>query len=145
MPRFWECPDAGDNMYQLDKCTDSTTGRWFYAHMQYPDRALKKNIQGTNEVFVIIDTSGLITKPLLLSHISDELDTETLRLIDLMENDAQRWIPGTQQKKKVKVSLRLFVNFSIDKWNLELARRHKLEGIGKDTTNLPLSPIPSRP
>lgn len=135
MPRWMSCPGTTDNMYHLDKCTLSALDSWFYTQMNYPEIALMQQKEGRNEIFVIIDTSGQVTKTLLLSHLSKELDTESNRLLSILESSPGLWLPGTQKNHKVKVSLRLFIDFSIDKWNQELTRRQKSKIPEPDSLN----------
>lgn len=126
MPRICECAGAKDNMYKLDKCTLNSLNTWTTQNMNYPAIALEKGTRGICKVHIILDTTGRITEPLLIQKVSPECDDEALKLISILSNQEDTFLPGTQSRKKVKVALVIPIEFNPELWKIELDRRRKL-------------------
>ena len=97
-----------------------------------------KGTQGTCRVRVVIDTAGRLSTPMLMDKVSPACDEEALKLINILSNQPDAFLPGSQARKKVKVSLIIPVEFNIDKWKKEVTRRKKLleEAIKQDSSVL---------
>ncbi len=76
-------------------------------HLNYPANALKMGIQGTVLISVVVEKDGTISNAKIERSVSDELDSEALRLIKL----SPRWKPGTINGEAVRVERTLPVNF----------------------------------
>jgi len=73
--------------------------RKFLEHnLNYPDRAVKSNIQGDVIIRFVIDTEGNVTDPEIFRSVEWSLDEEALRII----KKAKRWTPAVQKGKVVK-------------------------------------------
>jgi len=87
--------------------------RWIYylgKHMNYPERALKANKQGTVVVQFIIDTEGNVTAPEIAQSVEYSLDQEALRLI----KGSPAWIPSTIDGKKVRAYKKQPITFKFE-------------------------------
>lgn len=67
--------------------------------------------KGTVVIQVIIDKDGSVTEPVILRHLSPELDKEALRVV----NSMPKWKPGSQSGKVVKVRYTLPITFILPK------------------------------
>lgn len=79
------------------------------SHMQYPEEARKKGIEGTTFISFIVNTDGSISDVLPVKGISPECDAEAIRVIKSMPN----WIPGKQSGKIVNVRFVMPIKFAL--------------------------------
>jgi len=146
MPRYWECASSTDNMYRLDKCTLTALKKWFLENMNYPSEALSEKTEGIVKVYMIIDTFGNMTNPVITQHLSSQCDEEAFNLISILDNKIELWYPGRQARRKVRVAITIPVEFSLKDWNAEQVRRQKLmqeAAEKKDSLNIPV-PTPKK-
>lgn len=127
MPRAAGCPINQENMYKLDLCTKNYINTQIAKIMKYPESSLANNIQGICIVQIIIDTFGRITQPIVQQSATQELDMEALRIIDTLAAINNSWIPGTQGSKKVRVAIKIPIDFNIKSWNLIQEKTRKEE------------------
>jgi TonB family protein len=76
----------------------------------YPETAKEAKTAGTVYVSFVVDTDGSITDTKILRGVSQELDEEALRVVNLMPN----WNPGTQRGQAVKVQFNMPIRFVLD-------------------------------
>lgn len=67
--------------------------------------------KGTVVIQVIIDKDGSVTEPVILRHLSPELDKEALRVV----NSMPKWKPGSQSGRVVKVKYTFPITFILPK------------------------------
>lgn len=67
-------------------------------NLNYPDRAMKAEFQGTVRVAFIVDAAGAVHDPFVAKSVEYSLDKETLRII----NASGKWKPAFQNGKYVK-------------------------------------------
>jgi periplasmic protein TonB len=78
--------------------------------LDYPQRALDDNKEGTVQVSFVIDENGNVMTPAALGNkLGDGLDEEAIDLIKKMP----KWKPGTVKGKNVKTRLELPITFKI--------------------------------
>lgn len=82
---------------------------YFRNSIEYPQDALRDNIEGRVIVNFIVEEDGSITHPKVLKSISPSVDAEALRIINLMP----KWKPGKQNGKTCRVSYSVPVTFRI--------------------------------
>lgn len=78
-------------------------------NVKYPENAIKNEIQGKVFVSFVIDESGAVTKVKVLRGVDADLDKEAVRVIKLLE----KWTPGKEKGKAVKVMYTLPINFAL--------------------------------
>ncbi len=78
-------------------------------NLVYPEKAKTERTAGKVYVSFAISDSGAILKPRVISSVSPELDSEALRVINLMP----KWKPGTASGHPVKVQYVLPIEFII--------------------------------
>lgn len=79
-------------------------------HLQYPEEARDSGIEGTVVVQFIVDTDGTIYDVKAVGYPrGGGLEKEAVRLVKNMP----KWIPGEQNRKKVKVQYSLPVRFEL--------------------------------
>jgi TonB family protein len=77
--------------------------------IRYPRKARKDKIEGRVIVKFVVNTSGTITNPEIISSPSDLLSAEALRVVKSMPP----WQPGKHDGKPVKVFYTLPINFKL--------------------------------
>jgi TonB family protein len=77
--------------------------------IKYPDLEKKNSIEGTTYVSIVIDSTGKVNRPIILKSVSENFDSEALRVISLMPD----WIPGENNGRKVQVRYVLPIKFKL--------------------------------
>lgn len=105
---------------QWDECTTKpvfrrdTTGReminYITNRLIYPEKAKQNKIQGVVKVEFIINKIGRVTNIKILKGVSNELDSEVLRCINLLPS----FEPGKHNGVTVNVKKVLPVNFKLN-------------------------------
>ncbi len=79
-------------------------------NIHYPDKASKMGIEGKVWVQLIIENNGKVSNVELSKGIGFGCDEEALRVISQMPD----WIPGENNGKKVRVRMKVSVNFRLN-------------------------------
>ena len=113
MPRFPGC-DAfpGDNTARSD-CANKKLMEFIYANIQYPAIARENNVEGTVVVQFVVDQQGRITDAKVVRDIGAQCGEEALRIVEMMNNMPEKWTPGKQRGRPVKVLFMLPVKFKL--------------------------------
>jgi TonB family protein len=77
--------------------------------IQYPDIAIKNEIQGKVFVSFVVAKNGKITNTKIARGVHPELDKEAVRVINSLPN----WEPGKQKGEAVNVSYTVPINFAL--------------------------------
>ena len=113
MPRFPGCDDfPGDNAARSD-CANKKLMEFIYANIQYPAIARENNVEGTVVVQFVVNQDGLITDAKVVRDIGAQCGDEALRIVELMNKMPERWTPGKQRGRPVKVLFMLPVKFKL--------------------------------
>jgi TonB family protein len=83
--------------------------KYLSAHIKYPVIAKQKNFQGRVIISLIVEKDGSISNAKVEHGVSEELDSEALRLV----NSCPKWKPGTLKGKPVRVQRTLPLNFML--------------------------------
>lgn len=82
-----------------------------FSKIKFPARSKKERQTGTVWVQYVIDTSGNIQEAKILQGLSDEMNREALRLVYAQK----RWIPATQNGRKVKAYKKRALSFTFSR------------------------------
>ena len=83
--------------------------RYIQQHVEYPQSAIDKDIQGTVTVGFIVDIHGNVTNVRVVKGVSKELDAEALRVV----KNAPAWTPAKQNGKSVPVTCSIPITFKL--------------------------------
>lgn len=113
-------PAAGDSNYVYrfaDVEPEFPGGRegllnYLASNIQYPQRALKKKLEGKCYLRFIVETDGSITNPKVLRGVPDcpECDAEALRVVSAMP----KWKPGELDGKPVRSAYNLPIVYKVN-------------------------------
>lgn len=86
--------------------------RFLADNLDYPEEALKKQLQGTVEIELILDQQGNIVRRRVMNITPgmELLEAEALRLVDRMP----RWSPGNDKNGPVGIRYRFPIQFKIE-------------------------------
>jgi len=113
MPRFPGCDDyPGDNAAKSD-CANKKLMEFIYANIQYPAIARENNVEGTVVVQFVVSQDGTITDAKVVRDIGAQCGEEALRIVELMNHMPQKWTPGKQRGRPVRVLFMLPVKFKL--------------------------------
>lgn len=114
MPRFPGCEEmAGDNRAKK-ACADQNLLKYIYANIQYPAMARENGIEGMAVVSFVVDKNGKLTDLNILRDPGGGCGKEALRVIKNMNKMSDRWTPGKQRGKAVRVRYNLPVRFKLN-------------------------------
>lgn len=112
MPRFPGCENEPDEEVRKE-CATQKMLEFIYEHITYPPIARENGVEGTVVIRFIVDKDGLVKEPTVLRDIGALCGEEALRVVKLMNNMPEKWIPGKQRGKPVKVYFNLPVKFKL--------------------------------
>ena len=83
--------------------------KYLSENIKYPEEAEEKGIEGRVIITFIVEKDGSISEVEVVNHVNPLLDNEAVRVIKSM----QRWIPGKQNGKTVRVKYTVPVTFKL--------------------------------
>lgn len=92
---------------------------WIYSHVQYPEAAKTKGIEGKVYVRFIIEKDGKVNDVKIIRGVSTELDNEAKEVIASMP----KWYPGKQNNTPVRVYYTVPVYFALKSTAPNVERR----------------------
>jgi protein TonB len=76
-------------------------------HLEYPQEAKAKGLQGIVHVFFVVDARGKVTNARVKRGVDPLLDKAALKAVNSMPD----WTPGRQRNKPVAVQFEIPVEF----------------------------------
>ncbi len=114
MPRFPGCEDIpGDNAAKK-ACADKKMLEYIYKNIRYPAMARENGVQGQVVVSFVVNKDGSVTDAKILRDKGAGLGEEALRIVRSFNSLPQKWTPGKQRGKPVKVQYNLPVRFRLE-------------------------------
>ncbi|MFK7806243.1 MAG: TonB family protein [Saprospiraceae bacterium] len=146
MPRFPGCEDI-TNAEERKNCSRNKLLQFIYSNVKYPKEAQEAGVEGMVVVRFVIDQNGNVIQPEIIRSKSHGLDEAVLDVVDEMMNMEEKWIPGKQRGKKVKVAYNLPVKFKLDP-NKDCAEKSEKSDKTKnhmlEVANFSMSPNPAK-
>lgn len=113
MPRFPGCEDQGLTGLELNQCAQRKMLEYIYTHLKYPEEAIKNEVEGTSIASFIVEKDGSISSIQIVRDIGGGTGEETTRVLQQMQEEGIRWIPGEQDGQKVRVVFNLPIKFKL--------------------------------
>jgi protein TonB len=79
-------------------------------NVTYPENAKKNKITGKVFVTFVVDEMGDVANAKIVRAVDPDLDKEALRVVNAME----KWTPGKQDGKAVKVQFTIPIQFALE-------------------------------
>ncbi len=111
MPRFPGCEDQLISDEEKKQCADKRMMSTLLNDLRYPKQAKDMGIEGVVVVSFVVDAQGNITDIQLRKKIGGGCDEEALRVVRKMATMPEKWTPGKQGGKAVKVRYNLPIRF----------------------------------
>lgn len=113
MPRFPGCEDMTASNAEKKICADGKMLKFIYQNIKYPAIARENGVEGTCVVQFIIETDGSISDANVVRDIGAGCGDEALRVVELMNKMSEKWTPGEQRGRKVRVQFNLPVKYKL--------------------------------
>ena len=119
MPRFPGCEDEEDELEKV-RCAQAKMMMYLYNDIRYPQKAREQGIQGTVVVGFVVERDGSINEISIKRNIGGGCGKEALRVVRSMNDMEEKWIPGYQDGKAVRVQYNLPIKFKLEKGNTKV-------------------------
>lgn len=109
LPYLLQCANIQEEEARK-KCSNEALLSFIYRNIRYPEAARKKGIEGTTITQFDIDKDGKVVDIEILAGVSNELKSETARLLSRMP----QWVAGTLGGEPAKVRYTLPIKFKLE-------------------------------
>ena len=109
MPLFNGCSNFQDSYTSAKDCSTKEMLEFIYYNIKYPAEAVKKKVEGTVVIRMIIDYKGEIQNPEIVRDIGAGCGEEALSIIKKMPP----WIPGKHEGKSVGTFFNIPIKFKL--------------------------------
>lgn len=114
MPRFPGCEKMSGSNQEKKKCSDDLMLQYIYKNVKYPATARENGVEGMAVIKFIIEKDGSINEAEITSNPGAGIGEEALRVINSMNNMPEKWTPGVQRGKPVRVMYTIPVKFKLE-------------------------------
>lgn len=113
MPRFPGCEDLQGTREEKRKCAEKKLLDYIYDNLKYPKYAIENGIEGVAIVRFVVDKNGEINDAKVLRNPGGGCGEAALSVVEAMNNMPDKWTPGRQRGRKVKVMYTLPIKFKL--------------------------------
>ncbi len=113
MPRFPGCEDISGTKKEKRACADKKMLEYIYSKLDYPQMAQSNGIEGTVVLQFVIDKEGKVKDINVVRKVGAGCDEAAAKVISDMNELPQRWTPGKQRGRNVKVMYTLPIKFKL--------------------------------
>ncbi len=113
MPRFPGCEGLDLDKSELEQCSKTKLMHYINKHLKYPAIARENNIQGYCVIQFVVNRDGSIEQAKIVKDIGGNCGKASLDVVESMNDLEEKWRPGHQMGRKVKVQFTLPIKFSL--------------------------------
>ncbi|MFT6321529.1 MAG: protein TonB [Granulosicoccus sp.] len=114
LPRFPGCEGRGKSKKELKECSDNEMLKFIYSNLKYPGKARAEKTEGRVIAQFTVFRDGSVGNVKILRDIGNGCGEEAKRVILLMNDMPQKWIPGRSRGKPfTPVDFTLPVSFKL--------------------------------
>ncbi|TVQ42700.1 MAG: energy transducer TonB [Saprospirales bacterium] len=114
MPRFPGCEQKGLSSEELQLCSDRQLLEFIARHIRFSALARENRIEGVAVISFVVNRDGRIEDPEIIRDPGGGLGQQALRVVKMMNEMDENWIPGQQAGRKVNVRFNLPVRFTLE-------------------------------
>lgn len=114
MPRFPGCENEPGDHKSKEKCAQQKLLEYIYNHLKYPTIARENGVEGMCVIQFVVSKEGEITNVKLVRDIGAGCGEAAKTVVESMNDLPDRWTPGRQRGRKVKVIYTLPVRFKLE-------------------------------
>jgi protein TonB len=111
MPRFPGCDSGTDK--EKDECSKKKLLEYIYANLKYPAIAKENGVEGQVVLQFVVDRDGGIADVKIVRDIGAGCGEAAQTVVTKMNNMGQKWVPGKQGGRPVRVLYTLPVKFKL--------------------------------
>ncbi|MEM6699906.1 MAG: TonB family protein, partial [Bacteroidota bacterium] len=114
MPRLFseEC-EAMATDEEKRKCSQDALLEYLYTNLRYPKAAKDAGVEGMCVVQFTVEKDGSVSDVAVVRDVCVGLGDESARVVEKMNEDSIRWIPGVQRGRTVRVRFTLPIKFDL--------------------------------
>lgn len=113
MPRFPGCENLSGSNKEKKVCADKKMLEYIYSKLHYPQMARSNGIEGTVVVQFVVNKEGSVSDINVVRKLGAGCDEAAAKVISDMNKLPERWTPGKQRGRKVKVMYTLPIKFKL--------------------------------
>jgi TonB family protein len=113
MPRFPGCEKTKGSDSEKEACAKEKMLAYIYKNLRYPEDARENEIQGQVVVLFVVEKDGSITEAKAVRDLGYGLGQAAVDVVESMNFMAEKWTPGTQRGREVRVLYTLPVKFKL--------------------------------
>ncbi len=112
MPRFPGCNTG--SMAEKKACADQKLLQYLYKNLKYPAIARENGVEGRVYIQFVVEKDGTVQDANIVRDIGAGCGQAALKVVVNMNNLPQKWSPGKQRGKAVRVLYTLPVTFKLE-------------------------------
>ena len=113
-PRFPGCEDMDGSKEEKEACAQKKMLEYIYGNLKYPAIARENGIEGQVVIQFVVDKDGSINDINLVRNLEGGCGEAALKVVEGMNKLPQKWTPGKQRGRAVKVKYTLPVKFKLE-------------------------------
>ncbi len=111
MPRFPGCENEKISNHKKEQCAKQKMLEYIYGNLSYPKEAKEQGVQGMVVLEFVVETDGAISNIEIVRDIGAGCGQAAFEVLNSMNDMGERWIPGKQRGKSVRVKYTIPVKF----------------------------------
>jgi len=114
MPRFPGCEDAGGSDKDKEDCAKAKMLQYIYKNLKYPAIARENGVEGMTVLQFVVSENGSVKDIKIVRDIGAGCGEAAKKVVTAMNNLPEKWTPGKQRGRPVKVLYTLPVKFKLE-------------------------------
>lgn len=114
MPRFPGCEDMSGSNKEKEDCAKQKMLEYIYKNLKYPAIARENGVEGMAVLQFVVEKDGSVAETKIVRDIGAGCGEAALKVVEAMNNMPQKWTPGMQRGRPVKVLYTLPVRFKLE-------------------------------
>ena len=112
-PRFPGCENMDGSKKEKEKCAEEAMLKFIYDNLKYPSIAKDNNKEGRVIVQFVVNQFGKVENIEVVRGIGFGCDEAAARVVKKMNDLPEKWTPGRQMGRAVKVKFTLPITFQL--------------------------------
>ena len=114
MPRFPGCEDMSGTNKEKEDCAKQKMLQYIYKNLKYPAIARENGVEGTAVLQFVVSETGKVVDVKVVRDSGAGCGDAAAKVVNAMNNLPQKWTPGKQRGRPVKVLYTLPVKFKLE-------------------------------
>ena len=114
MPRFPGCEGMSGSDKEKEECAKEKMLQYIYKNLKYPAIARENGVEGMCVIQFVVGKDGSVQEANIVRDIGAGCGESALKVVNNMNNLPEKWTPGKQRGRSVKVFYTLPVRFKLE-------------------------------